>query len=108
MIPKRYHLGVEKMVRDVGLEPTNLSVLGPKPSAFANFASRARGYDYNITFPSRRINPGRQKNSTTDESSGMFMVGEVTRQWFCRILPGSSAVMTFEEDFRGVCIRVGG
>ena len=30
------------MVRDVGLEPTNLSVLGPKPSAFANFASRAQ------------------------------------------------------------------
>lgn len=32
-----------KMVRDAGLEPANLSVLGPKPSAFANFASRARG-----------------------------------------------------------------
>ena len=31
-----------KMVRDAGLEPANLSVLGPKPSAFANFASRAR------------------------------------------------------------------
>ena len=31
-----------KMVRGAGLEPTNLSVLGPKPSAFANFASRAR------------------------------------------------------------------
>ena len=30
------------MVRDAGLEPANLSVLGPKPSAFANFASRAR------------------------------------------------------------------
>ena len=31
-----------KMVRDAGVEPANLSVLGPKPSAFANFASRAR------------------------------------------------------------------
>ena len=30
------------MVRDAGLEPANLSVLGPKPSAFANFASRAQ------------------------------------------------------------------
>ena len=37
MIPKRYHSGVEKMVRDVGLEPTNLSVLGPKSKTLASF-----------------------------------------------------------------------
>ena len=30
------------MVRGAGLEPANLSVLEPKSSAFANFASRAR------------------------------------------------------------------
>ena len=29
------------MVRGVGLEPTSLAAPGPKPGAFANFASRA-------------------------------------------------------------------
>ena len=36
------------MVRGVGLEPTNLSVPGPKPGAYANFASRARIYTQTI------------------------------------------------------------
>ncbi len=29
------------MVRGAGLEPASLAALGPKPSAFANFANRA-------------------------------------------------------------------
>ena len=33
----------KKMVRGAGLEPANLSVLEPKSSASANFASRAEG-----------------------------------------------------------------
>ena len=51
------------MVRDAGLEPANLSVLGPKPSAFANFASRARrlNLDYNITYPAGESTPESKK-----------------------------------------------
>ena len=41
------------MVRDAGLEPANLSVLGPKPSAFANFASRARKKRFLLLHPDR-------------------------------------------------------
>ena len=40
-----------KMVRDAGVEPANLSVLGPKPSAFANFASRAQEKTASCLFP---------------------------------------------------------
>ncbi len=32
---------VSELVRGVGLEPTSLAASGPKPGAFANFASRA-------------------------------------------------------------------
>ena len=44
------HFELKKMVRDAGLEPANLSVLGPKPSAFANFASRARKKLRSVSF----------------------------------------------------------
>ena len=57
----------EKLVRDAGLEPANLSVLGPKPSAFANFASRAQRSNFIIYHClTGESTPGCKKMSMTD------------------------------------------